>query len=223
MEKKRRYVKENLDTTSFYGIPDRAYNLDDFTRFQTMEEVLREYVEDVRVRREGNHFIFKVRNRLFGTYFEEDPLTLVDGIPVSDPAKVIALDPAKIKRIEVVMHNYYVGSSVFAGIVNVKSYSGEVGATQIDPNALVIEFEGLQQQRIFYSPVYSSETADSHLPDFRNVLFWAPQITTGISGKSRLSFYTSDLKGKFAVVVQGISAGGLPGKAVGFFEVTDPK
>ena len=50
------------------------------------------------------------------------------------------------------MHNYYVGSSVFAGIVNVKSYSGEIGATQIDPNSLVVEYEGFQQQREFYSP-----------------------------------------------------------------------
>ena len=90
-----------------------------------------EFVEDVRVRKDGDHFTFKVRNRLFGTYFEDDPLILLDGIPISDAGKIIALDPLKVKKIEVVMHNYYVGSSVFEGIINVKSYSGEIGATQI--------------------------------------------------------------------------------------------
>ncbi len=222
IEKKRQYIKTNTDTTSFYGKPDKQYNLDDYTRFQTMEEVMREFVEDVRVRKEGEKFNFKVRNRLFNTYFEEDPLILLDGIPISDASKIIALDPQKIKRIEVVMYNYYTGSSVFAGIVNVKSYSGEIGATQIDPNSLVIEYDGLQQQREFYSPQYGSkETEESHIPDFRNVLYWAPQITTGSEGKSQLSFYSSDLKGKFAVVVQGITANGLPGKTVTQFEVTD--
>jgi hypothetical protein len=53
------------------------------------------------------------------------------------------------------------------------------------------------------------------------VLYWAPQITTGSDGKSQLSFYSSDLKGKFAVVVQGITANGLPGKTVTQFEVAD--
>ncbi|MEJ0083365.1 MAG: hypothetical protein WDM78_20990 [Puia sp.] len=67
-----------------------------------MEEVMREFIEDVRVRKDGEKFNFKVRNRLFNTYFEEDPLILLDGIPVSDASKIIALDPQKIKRIEVV-------------------------------------------------------------------------------------------------------------------------
>ncbi len=220
IDKKRKYLSGNTDTASFYGRADKVYNLDDYTRFQTMEEVLREYVEDVRVRKEGTKFTFKVRNRLFGTYFEEDPLILLDGIPIADASKIVALDPLKIRRIEVVTHNTYVGSSVFEGIVNVKSYNGEIGATQIDPNALVVEFEGLQQQRTFYSPAYESETArDSHIPDFRNVLYWTPQMKLGTDGVSRVNFFSSDLKGKFAVIVQGISKNGLPGRAVSFFEV----
>jgi hypothetical protein len=224
MDRKRKFEPINPDTSSFYGRADKIYDLDDYTRFQTMEEVLREYVEDVRVRKDGDKFTFKVRNRLFGTYFEEDPLILLDGIPVSDATKIIALDPLKIRRIEVVTHNYFVGSSVYEGIINIKSYNGALGATQIDPNSLVVEFEGLQQKRSFYSPDYpSQELRDSHLPDFRNVLFWAPQIITGKDGASRLSFYSSDLKGKFAIVIQGISNSGLPGKTVSYFEVTDSK
>jgi hypothetical protein len=224
MDKKRRYVQSNTDTTSFYGNPDKLYVLEDYTRFVTMEEVLREYVDDVRVRKEGDKYTFKVRDHLFGTYFEGFPLILLDGIPITDATKIMSLDPAKIKKIEVVTHQYYLGSSVFEGIVNVKSYSGEIGATQIDPNALVVEYEGLQQQREFYSPVYDSpEAQESHIPDFRNVLYWAPQISTGPNGNTRLSFFTSDLKGKYVVVVQGLTADGKPGKTITQFEVTDTK
>jgi hypothetical protein len=224
VDKKRRYPVTDFDTTSFYGIADRIYNLEDFTRFQTMEEVFREYVDDVRIRKDGDKFTFKVRNKLFNTYFEEDPLILLDGIPITDATKIVVQDPAKIKKIEVVTHNYYIGSSEFSGIVNVKSYSGELGATQLDPNSLVVEYEGLQQQREFYSPKYTStEDEESHVPDFRNVLYWAPQVSTGPNGKTQLSFYSSDVKGKFAVVVQGISPEGLPGHAIGTFEVTDSR
>jgi len=224
MDKKRRFIPANTDSTAFYGRADKVYRLDDYTRFQTMEEVLREYVEDVRVRKEGTKFTFKIRNRLFGTYFEEDPLILLDGIPIADASKIIALDPLKIQSIDLVTHNYFIGSSVFEGIMNIKSYSGELGATQIDPNALVVEFEGLQQERVFYAPDYSSpESRENHLPDFRNLLYWAPQILTSPTGFFQLPFYSSDLKGRFAIVVQGISANGLPGHTVSFFEVADSK
>jgi hypothetical protein len=105
---------------------------------------------------------------------------LVDGIPVTDATKIIELDPLKVKRIEVVMHNYFIGSSEFQGIVNVKSYSGEMGVPLINPNALVVEYDGIQKQREFYSPSYASAAEQSsHLPDLRNVLYWAPQITIG--------------------------------------------
>jgi hypothetical protein len=43
------------------------------------------------------------------------------------------------------MHNYFLGSSEFEGIVNVKSYSGEMGFRD-QPNALVVEYDGIQKQ-----------------------------------------------------------------------------
>jgi len=222
--KKRIYAPYASDTTAFYGKPDKRFNLDEYTRFVTMEEVLREFVDDVRVRKEGDKYSLKVRNKLFNTYFEQDPLILLDGIPVYDPSKIIALDPLKIRMIEVVSHNYFIGSSSYAGIINVRSYSGDAGTTQIDPNALVLEYDGLQQQREFYSPEYaSSEQQDSHIPDFRNLLYWAPKVRTDASGNAALHFYTSDLPGKYAMVAQGISDNGQAGVTVSFFEVQKTK
>jgi len=45
----------------FYGKADENYLLDDFTRFPVMEEVMREYVPGVfvRKRRDGFHFLVR--------------------------------------------------------------------------------------------------------------------------------------------------------------------
>jgi hypothetical protein len=222
IDQKHRYipVPEN-DSTAFYGKPDRLYYLDDYTRFVTMEEVMREYVDDVRVRKDGEKFVFKVRNQLFSTFFDEDPLILLDGIPVTDASRIIALDPLKIKKIEVVTHKFYTGSSIVEGIVSVRSYDGDLGAVQLDPNAIVVEYDGLQQRREFYAPAYATrDQQDSRVPDFRNVLLWSPQVITNSGGRTQVSFFTSDIKGKFAVIVQGISPDGLAGAAWTTFDVT---
>jgi hypothetical protein len=52
-----RNFKEPLITDSlpFYGLPETEYKLDDYKRFTTMEEVLREYVTQINVGvRNGN-------------------------------------------------------------------------------------------------------------------------------------------------------------------------
>ncbi len=222
VEAKRRFLKTALDTSSFYGQADKAYFLDDFVRYQTMEEVLREFVIDVRVRKEGDKFNLKVKNAHTGLYFEGYPLILIDGVPVYDATKLVTLDPLKIKKVEVMAREYYIGSFKFEGIINVKSYDGESGTAAIDPNATVIEYQGIQSQREFYSPSYATEAErQSRLPDFRNVLYWAPEVSTSADGKSHLRFYTSDVAGKFVVFIEGLSSEGIPGKSILQFEVKE--
>ena len=58
-----------LDTTMFYGKPEDQYYLDDYTRFITMEEVMREFIYDVRIRKESSKYIFRVRNNFFQYLF----------------------------------------------------------------------------------------------------------------------------------------------------------
>ena len=224
LDKKRIYIPAIADSISFYGKPDRLYHLEDYTRFVTMEEVMREYVDDVRVRKEGTGFRFRVRNLLFNTFFDHDPLILLDGLPVFDATKIMALDPQRINNIEVVSRRFYLGSSIAEGIVSIKSNSSDLGASQLDPNAILLEYDGLQQQREFYSPSYqTNDQQNSPIPDFRNVLLWSPNVVTDRYGKTKLLFYTSDVTGKYAVIIQGISQDGLPGKAVSRFEVEGSK
>ncbi|HEX9509390.1 MAG TPA: hypothetical protein VF939_02830 [Puia sp.] len=220
-DKKRIFLPSpSADSFSFYGRPDRNYYLDEYTRFVTMEEVMREFVDNVRIRKESGKFHFHVVNALFKTYFDNDPMVLVDGVPVADADKVMALDPLKIKNIEVVSHRYYLGSTMMDGIVHFKTYNGDLAGYQLDPNAVVIEYDGLQQLREFYSPGYETQEQEtSRLPDFRNVLSWKPDIKTDEHGTIKTSFYTSDIKGTFRVFIQGISSNGLPIAASTTFEV----
>ena len=48
---------------------DRIYNLDDYTRFETFEITLREYVPEVMVRRQNKKALLKVLNKPLGTVF----------------------------------------------------------------------------------------------------------------------------------------------------------
>jgi len=141
----------------------------------------------------------------------DDPLTLFNSVPVFETNKIMQYDPLKVEKIEVVKRRYFYGPSTINGIVNFVTYQPD--ATMLSGlNAVVFDYEGLQFDREFYSPVYDSQDQiNSRLPDFRNVLYWSPEIKTGPQGKTELNFYTSDLKGRYMVVVQGMTADGKTG------------
>jgi len=202
------------DSTAFYGQPDRKYFLDDYTRFSTMEEVLREYVGSISVRKQQGKFHINAMDNSYHYFFDDDPLILLDGLPVSNVDKIISLDPLLIKKIELVNRKYFLGSSIFDGIINFYSYKGDLAGFQLDPNAVILEYEGLQLQREFYSPVYDvPQKIKSRLPDFRNTLYWSPDIVTNPNGKKQISFYTSDLSGNYTILIQGITADGRTGSS----------
>ncbi len=209
-----------VDTTSFYDKPDFSYLLDDYTRFVTMEEVMREYVTMIEVRRRNGHFhlpFFDIPNNRF---FDNDPLILVDGVPIFNIDSLMTMDPLKFRKVETIQRKYFLGGTWFNGVMNWTTYKGDLGGYVLDPHATVVDYEGLQLEREFYNPVYETQQqADTHLPDFRNVLYWSPTLPSDSLGNKTLSFYSSDIPGKYVVVVEGLSADGAAGSSLISFEV----
>jgi hypothetical protein len=227
-ELEKSYVPE-IDTLPFYQKPYKTYLLDNYTRFTTMEEVMREYVAEVNVVRKNKQYHFNTFNNA-GFELErlqpsertmmEDPLILLDGIPVFDVDKIIAYDPLKVRKLEVVAARYYRGPISAYGIVSLTTYSGDLPGFSLNPHDVILDYDGLQNQRIFYSPDYSDTASiNSRLPDFRNVLFWSPEIHTDEKGRGSISFYTGDLPGKYLVEIQGISNDGYAGSTGFTFDV----
>ncbi|MBC3538204.1 hypothetical protein ACFSC6_00320 [Rufibacter sediminis] len=218
-----RFQAPKIDSLAFYGKPSQQYLLDDYTRFKVMEEVMREYVPGVMVRKRRDGFHFLVLDDANRQIFQEDPLVLLDGVPVFDIDQIMAFDPLKVRKLDVVTSKYYNGSLVSNGVVSYTTYKGDLAGFPLDSRALLQEYEGLQLQREFYAPAYdTNEQKLSRLPDWRNLLFWAPELVTDESGRASLHFYTSDQPGSYSIVVQGLTKNGLPGSKVLTFEVKKP-
>jgi hypothetical protein len=213
----KQFYTPNIDSNAFYGIPTKTYMLDNYTRFTTMEEVLREYVTAIAVSKRQGKFVvrsYKVDQPL------GNPLILLDGVPVFDADKLFKFDPLKVKRLEMVSANYRYGPAFFNGVMSVTTYKGEGLTYEIDPRAVVLDYDGLQLERKFYSPVYDSEAQlNSSIPDFRTALYWNPEVITQTGGKTNLKFYTGDKAGRYVGIIEGISVNGEVGSQHFSFEV----
>jgi hypothetical protein len=210
-----------IDTFSFYGKQGSVYMLDDYTRFTTMEEVLREYVLEIGVRKKEGKQRVMVNDLLNRSFFESEPLILLDGMPVSSE-KILGFDPMLVKKLQVIPSRYQLGETVYEGVVSFSTYRGDLEELQLNAKAIVLDYDGLQLKREFYSPVYDTEQqAGSRIPDYRNLLYWSPDIHTDKTGKARFSFYTADLPGKYIVEMEGMDADGRVGTCSFTFEVKE--
>jgi hypothetical protein len=208
-----------IDTMPFYGKHGTIYNLDDYTRFTTMEEVLREYVLEVGVRRRDGQQVLLVTDFANKGFYSREPIILLDGVPVSNE-KILSYDPLKVKKLQVVASRYLLGDFVYDGVVSMTTYKGTVEDLQLSTKATILDYDGLQLKREFFSPEYATEQqVGNRLPDYRNQLYWAPDVKTNAKGDASVVFYTSDMKGKYVVVIEGMDEAGHAGTYSFTFDV----
>jgi hypothetical protein len=206
------------DTNAFYYKPDRTYFLDDYARFTTLEEVIREYVTPVSLVKKKGKYQLYVYDEAYKKFFESNPLVLLDGVVIQDIDKFLEYDPLKIRKLEVVSRTYYLGNIAYSGIINFTTYKGKLEAFEIDPKAVVLNYSGLQDRRIFAAPVYETQAQiDSRIPDFRQLLCWNPNVK--IDKKLSTSFYSSDVSGKYYISIQGVDKKGKILNQSSIFEV----
>lgn len=208
-----------LSQAPFYGAADRVYRLDDYTRFVLMEEVLTEYIPEIRVLKRAGSYELRVYDIRSNLFFDQNPLVLLDGVPLRDLNKLIAYDPKNIESVEIIQTRFVYGPLEFSGIVSFNTYAGDMIDFELEPETVLYDLDGYYVDRKFFSPNYDNESGSpglsARLPDFRNVLLWQDGITT--TGKEDLvvRFETSDLKGEFVIEIEGMDASGriLKGKS----------
>ena len=190
------------DTTDFYGKPDVVFQLDDYVRFPNMEEVISEIIPQLRVKKNKENMVLQVLNSAYKTFFEDEALVLLDGIPVSNSRLLIEADPLLIKSIEVIARKYLQGSVEYNGIVHFKTYRGDQAnllTTNSDQN---FQLNGIQETATYQNANHSSP--QDRLPDMRNLL-WRETNISQEQIQSGLKYFTSDLEGSFKIIAKGLN------------------
>jgi hypothetical protein len=189
----------------FYGRPDKAYLLDDFVRFPTMEDIFIEYVVEAILRKKGDQFELKAMNFITRTAFEGDPLILLDGVPMFNTAQIMNYNPLLLQKIEIVGRRYFYGPLEVQGIISLSTYGGDVKNISLPER---VKFTGVQPPKVYYSPKYNSPALDK-IPDYRTQLYWNPDVVVSDHAVT-VDFFTSDVTGDFEIVAEGIQTDGTP-------------
>lgn len=197
------------DFPPFFHTPSHEYYLDDYTRFPTIKETITEVIEQASTRqRKGKQFIHV---RVYDDDVETglNSLLLIDGLFIQDHNTVIEAKAFKIKKISVINQQYLYGSEVFEGIIAMESYEGDFIESLPELKAKDTQLFRPELAKEYYQQDYRYPQRFKRIPDYRSQLLWEPQFQLDGSSKD-LSFYTSDVKGSFEVILEGFNEKGKP-------------
>ena len=187
-----------------------VYDLDDYTRFPDMQDVMIEFVKEIRFRKmEGKPTLqIAVETDLDRSLLSQGPLVVVDGIALFDHTHIFNYDPLKVKTISVYRNWFYkIGTHHFGGIAKFNTYSGHYQGLTFGGNVKIFDYQGVQYPCRFTG---REVVKDPNLPDIRSLLYWDPQVDIEPQSQQEIHINTSSVPGRYVVVVEGITGNGKP-------------
>ena len=193
-----------------FGSHEIVYVLDDYTRFTTMEEVLIEFVSEMRARRrsDGSRDIqIRLDNGTLPSFSSMPTLMLLDGVPVFDQQKIMDYDPLLVESIHIYPQTYYIGSRSYEGIANFITYKHNLPGFQFGGNVRVVDFQGVSWPTSYTGQALRDEEG---YPDYRQTIYWHPLLTLAPGQTLVIPCKMPDYTGRFKVSMEGLSTAGTP-------------
>jgi hypothetical protein len=153
-------------------VEDYSYNLDDYTRFEDVETVLKEYVPSVAVRLKDKKKTFRLLDEAEKGVFETNPLILIDAMPVFDSDLLASFNPKFLQRLEVLNREFYLNDRTYPGVLSFSSYANNFGLFPLAPAARFFDYPGIQPSVILDRNQFVQPSTASRIPDWRTVLYW---------------------------------------------------
>ncbi len=200
--------KEDSVFLDFFGSPFITIKTKDYVKLPTLEEFFFELIPTVILKKKkGKRYFILIGDHSDLSVYK--PLILLDHVPVIDAEIILPLSPEKIDHIDIINTTYIRGYLHFGGIISITSCEGDMAGIDIPRNSRLFNFKAFEPQQEIGFPEYSTNINNKRSPDFRNCLFWIPNIEMDRGEKNSFDFYTSDNQGEYVVVVHGITAEGV--------------
>ncbi|WP_216067724.1 TonB-dependent receptor [Pseudotamlana agarivorans] len=174
--------------------------------------------------------IFNLLNRLPGVRAFNDSISIRNGGQpkiLLDGMEVEVSDITFLRGSEVEFIDILTGTSAAMvsnsgnGVVAIYTKLGNGNLLNVKRKPDIIDFyyPGFYTAREFYSPNHADSFNDFSKQDTRTTLFWQPKIVITKNSKAEVSFFTSEVKTKYAIEIEGLTTEGVPVYNFSTFEV----
>ncbi|WP_347050246.1 hypothetical protein [Flavobacterium olei] len=194
---------------AFFSTIEKAYVLDDYTRFPTLKENVVEVIVELYYRKRNGKYDLRVRNDHKDLEIYGPPLVLVDGLLIQDPSDLFDYNMANVNKVSLITEPYVYGPNLYGGLISFETKDNEFSINYAKKYLRTMEIQRPNPEKVYNNPDYEAGNKLQRIPDYRYQLLWKPNIKLE-SEEENISFYTSDIKGNFDIVLEGFTENGQP-------------
>lgn len=199
------------DISFLNSLSSVEYNLNEYTRFATLKETIREIIPEVSVTTIQGKEVIRVKQIRMMPRFE-NALLVVDGIVFANTQQLFDIAATMIDKIQIYTEPFVLGGTTYAGALIMTGNNPE--APYFQKAVTVPQTHLTESPKSYFNQLHKS---DSNLPDYRTQLYWNPRL---IPEKiQNIQLFSSDVSGRFEVRVQGLDSNLNPFSVVKEFEV----
>ncbi len=129
--------------------PDRFYDLDNYAKFNTIHEVLIEFVKGVkRKKHHGVNFLYTIEPET-RRYSDWPALVLLDGMPVYDIDEILTYDAHLVRYVQIYNCRYSFGNSCCQGVISFITRKGRLSNYVLDAGSRMVSYAFPQKRPVF--------------------------------------------------------------------------
>jgi hypothetical protein len=194
--------KKKNDSYAYYGIPTQTIDPQLFIDLPNFNEISKELLPGVKFRNHNNEPTLQVFNSPVRNFFNEQPLILIDGIPIRDLNVIKDMGTTDIDRVDICQNERYYGDLRFTGVVAIYTTKSDYSNLPESDQLLNLKLEAIQ----YPARLAKSIPTEPSIPDLRQVIYWNPSAEPAKT--ISVKFDTSTIQGSFKIVVRGRTTDG---------------
>lgn len=191
------YKEKSTGDYPYYGKATHTINPKLFVDLPDLAEISRELLPGVKYRNYNNEPTLQVINNSTHYYFEENPLILLDGIPVRDLNVIKDMGTSDIERVDICKNERFYGDLRFPGVVAIYSTKKDYSRLPESGQLIRLKLDAIQLPCQLAEP----NLTEPSVPDLRQILYWNPSTKPGST--LSVQYSTSSITGQFKLSVKG--------------------
>lgn len=200
-------AKKLIPKYPFYGYTQRRIYPEIFVNLNDFAEIAWEILPIVKYRVAKDTTYLRIWDQAQKSYFN-NPMILIDGVPIFNPARLNAFNSELIHWIEIQPQSRCYGDLSIDGLISIKTTTGNFNNIDLPLNAIRVSIETISEN--------NTKTGTSK-PMFSDVLYWDPSIEIG--NKTKIEFESSMETGIYTALLQTFDLEGQMHQTTFQFEI----
>lgn len=176
--------------------PKFSYDLDEYTKFKSVREILVEFVRGVKREKVNGADQLFVLEPDQSEYSQWSALVLLDGMPIYNIRDILDYDARLLKYVKIYTDRYTFGNTIYGGIISFTSLKGLLSNFNLDSMPHLVSYNFPQDHPRFIMPDRPQA----------GTVFWSPDVSRSFGDS--ISIQAPSAPGSYRILLQAFDAAG---------------